>query len=142
MAVNQKQNPDLSMGLAGTDAGDGEFIPWTFNYINTTGTTNSGPVFSRRMIVKGITGIVDTAASNAVTATVYKASSGTALASGTAVHSGTFNTQGTANANQSLTLSTVSGVTDVAAGQRVGVVLSGSLGAAGVGAITVWFAPA
>ena len=142
MAVNQKQNPDLSMGLAGTDATDGEFIPWTFSYVNTTGTTNSGPVFSRRMIVKGITGIVDTASSNAVTATVYKTASGTALGSGTAVHSGTFNLQGTANTNQLLTLSTVSGVTDVAANQRVGVVISGALGAAGNGSITVWFAPA
>lgn len=88
------------------------------------------------MVVKSIQGVVDAATSNAVTITVYKAPSGTAL------HSGTFNGQGTANANQALTLSSTSGALDVAQGSRIGAVISGAPGAAGAGMITVTLAPA
>lgn len=147
MAVNLKQNADMSGGLQGTDGGDGEFVFVNMPYsaiMNTTGAflLVSGPVFTRRMIVKSISGVVATVSSNAVTATVYKAASGTALGSGTALHSGTFNLQGTASTNQALTLSTTSGVVDVAAGSRIGFVISGAPGAAGVGNITVALAPA
>lgn len=147
MAVNLKQNADMSMGLQGTDLGDGEFIVLSLPYsaiTNTSGAflTVSSHVLTRRMIVKAITGVPDTASSNAVTATVYKAASGTALGSGVALHSGTYNLQGTAATNQSLTLSAVSGALDVAAGSRIGFVISGTPGAAGVGVITVMLAPA
>ncbi len=147
MSVQFKQNADLSLGLQGTDLDDGAFEVISLPYSaiqNTTGAflVVSGPVLNRRFIVKAITGVVDTTASNAVTATVYKAASGTALGSGTALHSGTFNLQGTAATNQSLTLSTTSGVVDVAAGSRIGFVISGAPGAAGVGCITVTLAPA
>jgi hypothetical protein len=147
MSVQLKQNADLSLGLQGTDLDDGAFEVITLNYsaiTNTSGAflTVSGPIMNRRFVVKAISGVVDTQASNAVTATLYKAASATALGSGTALHSGTFNLQGTAATNQALTLSTTSGVLDVAAGSRIGFVISGTPGAAGVGSITVTLAPA
>lgn len=147
MSVQLKQNADMSLGLQGTDLDDGGFITFDLRYnanANTSGAFLNivGPVLNRRMIVKAITGCPETQASNAVTATVYKAASGTAIGSGTALHSGTFNLQGTAATNQSLTLSTTSGVVDVAAGSRLGMVISGAPGAAGVGVITITLAPA
>lgn len=147
MGVNIKQNADASMGLQGTDGDDGGFITHVFNWSaisNTSGAflTVSGPVFSRRMVVKAITYVNDTAATNAVTAALWKAPSGTALASGVALHTGTAALNGTAATNASLTLSTVAGALDVAAGSRIGFVISGTPGAAGVGTITVTLAPA
>lgn len=146
MTVNLKQNADMSAGLQGTDGGDGGFIVVTLPYSAITHTTGaflsaSGPVMNRRMIVKDITGVVNTAATNAVTATVYVAPSATAIGSGTALHSGTFNLQGTAATNQALTLASAATL-DVAAGSRIGFVISGAPGAAGVGCITVTLAPA
>lgn len=147
MAINLKQNADASGGLQGTGMGDGEFVVVTMPYsaiMNTSGAFLNilGPAMSRRMIVKSIIGVPNTVASNAVTATVYKAASGTAIGSGTALHSGTFNLQGTAATNQTLTLSTTKSDLDVAAGSRIGMVISGAPGAAGVGTITVTLAPA
>lgn len=147
MAINLKQNADASGGLQGTGMGDGEFVVVTMAYNANAQTSGAflnvlGPAMSRRMIVKSIIGVPNTAASNAVTATVYKAPSGTAIGSGTALHSGTFNLQGTAATNQTLTLSTTKSDLDVAAGSRVGMVISGAPGAAGVGTITVTLAPA
>lgn len=146
MAVNLKQNADMSAGLQGSDGDDGGFIvvslPWSAVQ-NVVGIlTVSGPVLNRRMVVKAITGVNDVVAANAVTATLYKAPSATALGSGTALHTGTFNLQGTAATNQSLTLSTTAGALDVAAGSRLGMVISGAPGATGCGCITVTLAPA
>jgi hypothetical protein len=76
-----------------------------------------------------------------VTASVVKASGTTAITSGTALHSGTYNLKGTANTVQSLTLSTTSGVTALAAGDRIGIDFTGTLTAA-TGVITVCLAPA
>ena len=142
-----KQNADASIGIQGSDLDDGGFITHVFNWSAITNTsaaflTVSGPVFNRRMVVKAITYVNDTAATNAVTAALWKAPSATALASGVALHTGTVNLQATAATNASLTLSTVSGALDVAAGSRIGFVISGTPGAAGVGTITVTLAPA
>jgi hypothetical protein len=142
-----KQNADGSLGIQGSDADDGEFIHVDMRYnanANTSGAflTIAGPAFARRMIVKGIIGVPETAATNAVTATVYRAPSGTAIGSGTALHSGTFNLQGTAATNQTLTLATTTGTLDLPAGTRLGMVISGAPGAAGLGTITVALAPA
>ena len=147
MAINLKQNADMSAGLQGSDGDDGAFVVVTLNWsaiTNTTGAflTVSGPVMKRRMIVKDITHVVDTTATNAVTATLRKAPSGTALGSGTALHSGTANLQATAATPVALTLSTTASDLDVAAGSRIGFVISGAPGAAGVGAFTVTLAPA
>jgi len=146
MAGNLKQNADLSMGIQGTDGTDGEFIivPFYWNGVVNTAAVLvlEGPTLTRRMIVKSIQHGTSVAATNAVTATVYKAPAGTAIGSGTALHSGTANLQATAATPVTLTLSTTSGVVDVAAGNRLGVVISGAVGAAGVGCITVTLAPA
>lgn len=147
MSVNLKQNADASAGLQGTGMGEGEFVVVTMAYNANAQTSGAflnvlGPAMSRRMIVKSIIGVPNTVASNAVTATVYKAASGTAIGSGTALHSGTFDLQGTAATNQTLTLSTTKSDLDVAAGSRIGMVISGAPGAAGVGTITVTLAPA
>jgi hypothetical protein len=142
-----KQNADGSMGLQGSDADSGAFVVIDLPYsaiTNTTGAflTASGPVLKRRMVVHRVEGVVDTASTNAVTATVFSAPSATAIGSGTALHSGTFNLQGTAATNQNLTLATATGALDLAAGSRIGLVISGAPGAAGVGCITVTLAPA
>lgn len=142
-----KQNADGSVGLQGSDADSGAFVTIAMNYsanVHTSGAflTISEATLKRRMIVHRIEGVVDTTSSNAVTATVYAAASGTALGSGTALHSGTFNLQGTAATNQNLTLATATGALDLAAGTRIGMVISGAPGAAGVGCITVTLAPA
>ena len=145
MSVQLKQNADMSLGLQGTDLDEGGFVVLSFPYnatANASILTLPGIVCKRRMVVTDIKGVPETASTNAVTATVYKAASGTALGSGTALHSGTYNLQGTAATNQSLTLSTTSGALDVSAGSRIGVVISGALGAAGNGCITVTLAPA
>lgn len=145
MSVNLVQNADMSAGLQGTDGDDGAFVILTFPYnatANASILTLGGAVCKRRMVVKSIVGVPDVATTNAVTATVRKAASGTAIGSGTALHSGTFNCQGTAATNQTLTLSTTASDLDVAAGSRIGVVISGAPGAAGAGMITVTLAPA
>ena len=147
MAINLKQNADMSGGLAGTDGDDGAFVVVTLRWsaiTNTSGAflTVSGPIMQRRMIVKSIQYINDTAASNAVTATVKKAPSATALGSGTTLHSSTVNLQSTAGTNVNMTLSTTASDLDIAAGSRLGFVISATPGAAGVGAITVTLEPA
>lgn len=142
-----KQNADASVGIQGTDGTEGEFVvitlPWSA-ITHTSGAflTCSGPVLSRRMIVKSIYYHNDTAASNAVTATLRQAPSGTAIGSGTALHSSTANLQASAATPVAMTLSTASGALDVAAGSRLGFVISGTPGAAGVGQFTVTLAPA
>jgi hypothetical protein len=144
MAVNMKQNADLSMGLQGTDGDDGGFVVLTFPYNATAQASilTLGPaVLTRRMVVKAITGVPDVTTTNAVTVSIYKAPSATAIASGTVLHTGTFNCQGTAATNQTLTLGAAAAI-DVAAGNRIGAVISGAPGAAGAGSITVTLAPA
>lgn len=142
-----KQNQDMSIGLQGTDNDDGAFVvvtlPWSA-IVNTSAAflTVSGPVMVRRMIVKSIQYVNDTAASNAVTASLYKAASATALGSGTVLHSSTANLQATAATPLALTLSTTASDLDVAAGSRIGFVISATPGAAGVGSFTVTLAPA
>jgi hypothetical protein len=144
MAVNMKQNADASMGLQGTDGDDGGFVVLTFPYNATAQASilTLGPaVLIRRMVVKAITGVPDVTTTNAVTVSIYKAPSATAIASGTLLHTGTFNCQGTAATNQTLTLGAAAAI-DVAAGNRIGAVISGAPGAAGAGSITVTLAPA
>jgi hypothetical protein len=138
-----KQNQDNSMGIQGTDLTEGEFVILSFPYnatANASVLTLGGVVLSRRMVVKSIQGLPDVAASNAVTISLYKAPTATAIASGTLLHTGSFNAQGTANANQTLALAAAA--VDVAAGNRIGAVISGVPGAAGAGCITVTLAPA
>jgi hypothetical protein len=142
MSVNLKQNADGSAGLQGKDLDDGGFCVVDFNY-NASSVDSTMFVASRAYVVKAIIGRPDVAGNDAgaVTATIRKAASGTAIASGTALHSGSMNLKGTAATNQSLTLSTTAGVLEIPAGTAICVDFTGTMTAA-VGHISVILAPA
>lgn len=145
MGIQLKQNADMSAGLQGTDLDEGGFIVLSFPYNATAQAsilTIGGTVIKRRMVVVDIKGLPEVITTNAVTASVFKAASGVALTAGVALHTGSVNLQGTAATNQTLALSTTSGVLDITAGSRIGVVISGAPGAGGAGCITVTLAPA
>lgn len=139
--VNLVQTPAGDFELEGSVRGVG-FLPQTLSYKPTSNATNVLLVADRAYRVKAILGRVQAAGTDgsAVTATVYKAPSGTAIASGTALHTGTFNLKGTASTNQTLTLSSTAGVLDIAAGDTIGVILTGTLTTA-TGGITVALTP-
>jgi hypothetical protein len=143
MGVNLKQLPDSSMGLEGKDLGTGSFLTRSLNWTPTSSATAIMLVVPRTVVIQSIVARVETAGSDGgtVTATIYKAPSGTAIGSGVALHSGTINLKGTAATNQTLTLSTVAGALEVAAGSAIGIVFTGTLTAA-VGGVTVSFNPA
>jgi hypothetical protein len=126
MPIALKQNTDGSAGLQGAGYGDGEF---TFDARSWSPVSVSGPTFvaSRDYVLKSIIGRVEVPGTDAgaVTAQIWMAPSGTALASGTALHTGTINLKGTAVTNQVLT----------------GVDFTGTLTAA-VGCISVTLCPA
>ena len=98
---------------------------------------------ARRFIVKAITGRVEVAGTDAsaVTLTVRKAASGTAITSGTALHSSTLNLKGTAATVQDLTLSTTASDLIIEDGDSIVMDFAGVLTAA-TGAVTVHLAPA
>lgn len=143
MAINLKQNQDISGGLQGTDMDEGSFMVQEFQYVATSPAANTMFVAPRRMVLKSITFRPDVAGTDAgaVTATVYRAPSGTAIGSGTALHTGTANIKGTAATNQSLTLATNAATLDIPAGTAVGVVFTGVMTSA-VGSVTLAFCPA
>lgn len=133
------QNGDGSMGVGQpTAGGPNEF---TFTDMRWTSASVSGPSFvaSRPYQLKSLTAAVEVAGTDgsAVTAQVWMAPSGTALASGTLLHSGTINLKGTAATNQALTLGAT---TLIPAGNRIGIVFTGTLTAA-VGCVTAAFCP-
>lgn len=76
----------------------------------------------------------------AVTVTVRKVPSGTAIASGTALHTGPGNLKGTADTVQSLTLSATAADLELAAGDAIAIDFTGVLTSAR-GVITVGLAP-
>ena len=76
----------------------------------------------------------------AVTATVRKAPSGTAIASGTLLHSGSADLKGTINTNQTLTLSTTASDILLAAGDAIGLDVTGTTTAAR-GSVSVLLLP-
>ena len=136
----QTDKGDLEMssrGLRGTG-----FLNQTLGYEPLSNATNILLVADRAYRVKAILGRVNVSGvdAGAVTATVFKAPSGTALASGTALHTGTFNLKGTASTNQALTLAAADATLDIAAGDTLGVVLTGVLTSA-TGGITVALTP-
>ncbi len=142
MGIDLKQTDagDLELVGGGGTQGTG-FIPVSVMYIATS-VDQTFFVADRAYRVKSIIGVPDVAGTNgsAVTATIRKAASGTALTSGTALHSGTFDLKGTVATNKALTLSTTAGVLDLAAGDRLVVDFTGTLTSA-VGAITVALTP-
>lgn len=141
-SVVLKPNADGSTGLQGSDRDNGGFLNINIEY-NASSIDKTCFVATRAYVVQGISGSPTVAGSDggAVTAAIKKASGTTAIASGTALHSGTYNLKGTADTVQNLTLSTTSGVTAIAAGDRIGIDFTGTLTAA-TGVITVCLAPA
>lgn len=142
MAVNIVQSPRGDMEMSGKDGNGYGWVVESFSY--TASSVDAVFFIAQRAYrLKGITWRVETAGTDAgaVTATVKKAASGTAIASGTALHSGTANLKGTAATNQTLTLSTTEGVLDIAAGTAIGVDFTGTLTAAS-GVVTIHLAPA
>lgn len=77
----------------------------------------------------------------AVTAVVKKAASGTAITAGTALHTGTADLKGTINANQTLTLAALAATLAIAAGDAIGIDVTG-VATAAVGVVSIELAPA
>lgn len=142
MGVNLKQLADGSMGLEGVDADSGSIITAHFTY-GATSVDKVDFIAPRKMIVQSIIGRPTVAGTDgsAVTATIKKAASGTAITAGTALHSGTFNLKGTADTNQTLTLSTTAGALEIPAGTAIGIDFTGTLTSA-TGVVMVAFTPA
>lgn len=136
-----RQNADGSLGIEGTAAGEGGFLPLTLNY---TATIVDCTMFTadRPYVVKAIRGRVDVAGTGgACTATIRKVASGTAITSGTALHTGTYNLVGTVNTQQALTLSTTASDLLLAAGDSICFDMTGTATSA-VGALSVHLSPA
>lgn len=99
-------------------------------------------VATRAYRVKAITARVEAAGTDAsaVTGTIKKVASGTAITSGTALHSSTINLKGTAATNQAMTLSTTDTDLNIDAGDAIGIDFAGVLTTA-TGVVTVALAP-
>lgn len=141
MSINLQQNGDGSLGLQGTDYGNGEFVIESFDY---TAASVDAVFFvaPRAMRIKSITWRVEAAGTDAgaVTAVVKKAASATAITAGTALHSGTANLKGAAATNQALTLSATDGDLTIPAGTAIGVDFTGVLTVAS-GVVTIAMCP-
>lgn len=141
MSVNLKQSINGSLGLVGSqdDEAGGGFITasaeWTASSVDKVFFVAARPLRVVSIIARPETAGTD---ASAVTATIKKAASATAITSGTALHSGTVDLKGTAATNQTLTLT--DSAVEVAAGSAIGIDFSGTLTAA-AGVVTVTFAP-
>ena len=142
MSVDIQQQADGSMRFIGVDGGSASGFQITANPYVATSVDMTMFTATRACVVTGITGRVDTAGTDAgaVTATIRKVPSGTAIASGTALHSGTFNLKGAAATNQALTLSTTASDIRLAAGDSIAIDFTGVLTAA-AGCVSVTMAP-
>jgi hypothetical protein len=141
MGANLVQAADGSASFdtnyPGQAANNVGFLPISSEYIASS-VDKVIFVASRAYAVKAIRGRVTVAGTDgsAVTATVRKVASGTAITSGTALHSGTFNLKGTADTNQSLTLSATASDLLIAPGEAIAIDFAGTLTSA-TGVITV-----
>lgn len=133
-------HPEGDMGIRGRDEDEGAFIPVVYEFHTGADADKTICTLTRSMRVRAISGRPDVLNGAALTATVRKVPSATAVSAGTALHSGTFNANSGANTVQNLTLSTTEGVLDLAAGDSIGVDLSAANTAA-EGNITVWLSP-
>jgi hypothetical protein len=137
MGVNIRQDDDGYMGLVGTDADDGPFVFATAEY-TASSIDKSFYIATRAVRVVAVTLRVTAAGTDAgaVTAMIEKVPSGTAIGSGTDILSATVNLKGTANTNAAGALSTTAGALDLAAGNSLGLDLTGTMTAA-TGSIVV-----
>ncbi len=144
---------NLALGTGGTSAGgtagaDGllkvngtaGIEPISFNY----SVPDDQPFFvanrAYRVVAITVRPLVVGSDMSAVTATINKAASGTAIASGTVLHTGTIDLKGTVHTNQSLTLSSTSSDLNIATGTAIGVDVTGTTTAAR-GVVTVLLSP-
>jgi hypothetical protein len=140
--INIKQIPDGSMGLEGKDLNNGQFIPVIVPVNAASPATQVIFTADRALVLQGMRYRPEVAGTGgACTFVVNKSASGTAISAGTAVHSGSFNVAGTAATNQVGTLSATTGVTALAAGDSLGIIITGTATSA-VGALSLWFNPA
>lgn len=139
--LNIIQNADGSLTLAGADTTVGVWnasTEWLATSVDKRFFTATRPY-----IVKAISATVTVAGTDAsaVTATIRKVPSGTAITSGTALHSSTVNLKGTADTKQNLTLSTTASALAIAAGDSLAIDFTGTLTSA-TGTVTVSLCPA
>jgi hypothetical protein len=118
----------------------GEAESASFVYGEATALDACFHIASKRIQVVGITvrPLVVGSDGGAVTLAVKKVPSGTATASGTALHTGTADLKGTINTNQALTLSSTLSDLRLAAGDSLGIDVTGTMTAAR-GVVTVDF---
>ena len=142
MTANLRQTDRGDTELSGMDGNGYGFIPAHLRWDAGSVATHVIFVADRAYRIKAATARVEVAGTDAgaVTATIYHTPSGTAMASGTAIHSGTINLKGTAATNQVLTLSTTDSTLNLAAGDAIGVVFTGTLTSA-AGGLTVTMTP-
>ena len=148
-------NLNFALGTGGTSAGgnagaNGQLqvngvsgmFQQDFVYGEATPLDQCFMVAMRPLRVLGITvrPLVVGSDGGAVTAVAKKVASGTAISGGTALHSGNMDFKGAINTNQSLTLSTTSSDLDVAAGNAIGIDVTGVMTAAR-GVISILFNP-
>lgn len=115
-----------AFGAAGVPLDTGTPVVITLRYGDATPVDMPFFVASRTYRVHKIIGRPLVGASGA-TGIMKKAPSGTAIASGTALHTGTFDFNGTANTNQPLSLSATAADLNIAAGDAIGVDVTGTL---------------
>ena len=140
--ANIVQTADGALDIEGFDKTKAGFVSCNGEWLAAS-VDKSIYVASRRMVVKAISGRVEVAGTDAgaVTLTVRKAASGTAIGSGTALHSGTLNMKGTAATTQDLTLSTTASDLVIEDGNAIVMDFTGVLTAA-TGVVTIMLAPA
>jgi len=102
------------------------------SWYNAPGAEQILYIAPQPVTVTAITGRVGTPGSDggAVTATIYKAASGTAPGSGSALHTGTYNLKGTADTNQNLALHGTAANLQLDAGDAIVMVSTGTTTAA------------
>lgn len=135
------QHPQGDMGIRGRDEDAGAFVSASFDW-SASSVDQVIAIMSRNMRVRSIIARPTVAGTDAgaVTLTVRKVPSGTAITSGTALHSGTVNLKGTINTNQDLTLSTTETDLNLGVGDCLACDFAGVLTAA-VGTVTVTMNP-
>lgn len=120
--------------------GNAELIPIVLNYTASM-VTQAFFTATRAMRVKKITGRTRVAGSGgACTLSFFKCASTVAVGSGTLLHTGTFNVVGAADLNQVLTPSATITDLELAAGDSIGYVLTGTPTSA-VGSLTITAVP-
>ncbi len=115
-----------------------KFLPMQFISTVVTRKLFTAPVALRVVAIQGVN--TTAGSGGACTLAFYKASDGVAITSGTLLSNDTYNVAGTADVNQYLNLIQTPGVLDLAAGDALGWVLTGTATSA-VGEVTITVEP-